>query len=364
MKKTTERTVDPQSIGSCHWTSPSNIALVKYWGKKHEQIPCNPSISFTLQNAVTKTKLEWERSDEARGRSVNLKFYFHGQEKKAFSIRIQKYLDRLSHEMPFLTEYRLTIRSENTFPHSSGIASSASAMSALAACLVDMENQIHPQSSLATNDVPAVSRRISRLSRLGSGSACRSIFPMAALWGACAYPDSSDEYAVGIGSDLHPEFHDYQDAILLVDQSVKKVSSSAGHHLMDQNPYAEARYENAGRNTNRLLSILKAGDLEGFVSLVESEALTLHALMMASTPGYILMHPHTLEIINRIVAFRMDTGIPLCFTLDAGPNIHLLYPQNQVVAVRDFIQSELVKYCHDGQWIDDQMGVGTQKMSS
>src|SRR5690606_6226068 len=117
MKKSTERTADPQSIGSCHWTSPSNIALVKYWGKKHEQIPCNPSISFTLQNAVTKTKLEWERSDEARGRSVNLKFYFHGQEKKAFSIRIQKYLDRLSHEMPFLTEYRLTIRSENTFPH-------------------------------------------------------------------------------------------------------------------------------------------------------------------------------------------------------------------------------------------------------
>src|SRR5690606_32185256 len=151
--------------------------------------------------------------------------------------------------------------SENTFPHSSGIASSASAMSALAACLVDMENQIKNGSAPVTIPDSSTARRISRLSRLGSGSACRSIYPKAALWGACEYPQSSDEYAIGIKQDLHPEFHTFRDAILLVDQGTKKVSSSAGHQLMNNNPYAPVRYREAGRNTARLLAILQAGDL-------------------------------------------------------------------------------------------------------
>ncbi len=354
--------IDIKDSGQCQWQSPSNIALVKYWGKKHEQIPCNPSISFTLKNAHTNTSLEWERKETPSSMNVDFTFYFHGQEKENFRKRIQKYLNRLANEIPILRKYRLTISSENTFPHSSGIASSASAMNALAAALADMEIQITAPETSNAEDLSDFNQRISRLSRLGSGSACRSNFPKAALWGKCSFPGSSDEYAVGLESILHPAFHNYKDAILLVDQSEKKVSSSAGHQLMHGNPYAEVRYHEARRNTENLLSILKSGHLDDFTSLVEVEAMTLHALMMASSPGYILMHPNTLHIIDRVREFRKDTGIPLCFTLDAGPNVHLLYPDQCKEPVMDFIQTELITYCSDRQWIDDEMGNGTQKL--
>lgn len=348
--------------GQCQWQSPSNIALVKYWGKKHEQIPCNPSISFTLKNAHTITTLEWERMETTPAEDVDFTFYFHGQEKESFRKRIQKYLNRLADEIPILKNYRLIISSENTFPHSSGIASSASAMNALAAAVVDMESQITGHTPSDPERLPEFNQRISRLSRLGSGSACRSNYPKAALWGRSSFPGSSDEYAVELKSILHPTFHDYKDAILLVDQSEKTVSSSAGHQLMNDNPYAKARYQEARENTENLLSILQSGHLEDFTSLVEAEAMTLHALMMASSPGYILMHPNTLYIIDRIREFRKNTGIPLCFTLDAGPNVHLLYPNQYKEPVKDFIQAELVSYCSDGKWIDDEMGNGTQKL--
>lgn len=354
--------LDAKDSGFCQWQSPSNIALVKYWGKKHEQIPCNPSISFTLKNAHTTTVLEWERKETSAVGDVDFTFYFHGQKKESFRNRIQQYLNRIAEEIPLLQNYQLTISSENTFPHSSGIASSASAMNALAAALTDMERQITGSAPSGTERSSDFNQRISRLSRLGSGSACRSNYANAALWGQCSYPGSSNEYAVGLESILHPAFHHYKDAILLVDQDEKKVSSSAGHQLMNDNPYAEVRYGEARKNTKKLLKILKSGDLEAFTALVEEEAMTLHALMMASSPGYILMHPNTLIIIQRIQAYRRETGIPLCFTLDAGPNIHLLYPDQQGDSVKKFIQSNLASYCTDGKWIDDKMGIGTHKV--
>lgn len=348
--------------GSSEWMSPSNIALVKYWGKKQEQIPCNPSISFTLKNAHTSTYLEWKRKKVNPQKKVDFTFYFQGKKNEVFKNRIQKYLDRLTLEMPFLLQYDLNISSQNTFPHSSGIASSASAMSALAAALVDMEKQINATSGTHALSQNEYNYRTSALSRLGSGSACRSIYPKAALWGKCSFKGSSDEYAIALENILHPHFQDYKDAILLVDQSEKTVSSSAGHQLMNGNPYASARYTRAAENTETLLSILKSGHLDDFTLLVEEEAMTLHALMMASSPGYILMHPNTLYIIERVRQFRHDSGIPICFTLDAGPNVHMLYPGNARESVYDFITSELSRYCDGGQWIDDEMGPGIQQL--
>ena len=87
-----------------------------------------------------------------------------------------------------------------------------------------------------------------------------------------------------------------------------------------------------------------------------------HALMMASSPGYILMHPNTIEIIHATREFRKGSGIPVCFTLDAGPNVHLLYPASSQEKVKEFIVSDLVRYCTDNRWIDDKMGPGIQKL--
>ena len=95
---------------------------------------------------------------------------------------------------------------------------------------------------------------------------------------------------------------------------------------------------------------------------MESEALTLHAMMMTSMPYFILMKPNTLEIINRIWKFRKETEIPVCFTLDAGANVHVLYPQNTTEKVLEFIKNELVAYCQNGQYICDQIGTGAKSI--
>ena len=98
-----------------------------------------------------------------------------------------------------------------------------------------------------------------------------------------------------------------------------------------------------------------------FIHITESEALQLHALMMCSNPSVMLLKPNTLRIINTLYEFRRETDIPVCFTLDAGPNVHLLYPDQHAEMVERFIMDELEPYCHEGQWIADQVGDGPSR---
>ena len=109
-----------------------------------------------------------------------------------------------------------------------------------------------------------------------------------------------------------------------------------------------------------MIDILKSGDLDEFISITELEALTLHAMMMTSNPYFILMKEGTLSIINKIWEFRNDSKIPVSFTLDAGANVHLLYPASYKQNVLDFIQSELVVFCENGQYICDVVGKGAK----
>lgn len=338
--------------GSVSFSAPSNIALVKYWGKKASQIPANPSISFTLKNCKTITTLEFR--PKANDGTFSFDFFFEGNPKEAFKPKIGKFFERISQYQPFLADFHFTIKTENTFPHSSGIASSASGMAALAACLMQLERQLYPGMTDAF-----FHRKASFLARLGSGSACRSIKGNPVVWGKHAdVPESSDLFGVEAPLEIHPDFRNYQDTILLVDEGEKTVSSSTGHDLMHGHPYAERRFAQAHDNLSKLLRALESGDLDTFIAITESEALTLHAMMMASMPYFILMKPGTLEIINRIMAFRRAKGIPVCFTLDAGANVHVLYPENVRVEVLDFIKEELIGYCENHQYICDETGNG------
>jgi diphosphomevalonate decarboxylase len=340
------------------WQSPSNIALVKYWGKHGRQLPNNPSVSFTLNTAATRTFIAWENYNKF-GR-VELSFTLEGNENPAFAARIEKFLDSLVDDyFPFLKEVTLQIDSSNSFPHSSGIASSASGMSALALCLCEIEQMISGEASVSTDFIT----KASIISRLGSGSACRSIYPEMGLWGK--HPDiahSSDEYAIGIGAEIHPVFKTFHDDILIVSAKEKSVSSTAGHNLMIGNPYAEARYKQANDRIITLLAALREGDLQTFGKITEDEALTLHALMMCSDPSYMLMEEGSLAIIKKVKTFRADTNIPVYFTLDAGPNVHLLYPHENELDVRSFITTELKPLCHEGKIIYDHVGQGAQKI--
>ena len=336
--------------GKVVWQSPSNIALVKYWGKRGKQLPQNPSISFTLSECRSETFVTFEKANH-----FEFRFFFEGLKNPAFGAKIEKFLLENQEFFPFVNQLNLKVESRNTFPHSSGIASSASSMSAFVMCLLDIENQLSRDSF--------DSRKASYFSRLASGSASRSVLPKMALWGTTeAYKASSNEYAVSLENDIHPVFKTYHDNILIVSGETKSVSSRAGHGLMEGNPYALARYAQANENIKSLLFALRSGDLDTFINITESEALQLHALMMCSNPSYILMKPNTLRIIEEIRNFRKETQIPLCFTLDAGPNVHLLYPEKETDKVENFIKNVLVSYCNEGRWIADHVGDGPKKL--
>ena len=337
--------------GKVGWQSPSNIALVKYWGKRGQQLPQNPSISFTLSECRSETFVTFEKADQ-----FGFQFFFEGKENPAFGAKIEKFLLDNQAFFPFINQLHLKVESRNTFPHSSGIASSASSMSAFVMCLLDIENQIVVQQF----DF----QKASYFSRLASGSAARSVFPKMALWGATeAYAGSSDEYAVSLENDIHSVFKTYRDSILIVSGETKSVSSRAGHGLMEGNPYAPARYAQANENIKNLLAALKSGDLDTFINITESEALQLHALMMCSNPSYILMKPNTLCIIEKVRQFRNETHIPLCFTLDAGPNVHLLYPESKAEKVEEYIKRDLKAYCDQDRWMADHVGDGPKKLA-
>lgn len=347
------------SKGFFTWKTPSNIALVKYWGKKEDQIPENTSISFTLDACHTITTLTFQPHLTEQRDEVNFEIYFEGKKKDDFKPKITTFFKRIATYCPYLKDFDFKIESENSFPHSSGIASSASGMSALALGIMSLERSLTAEMS-----DEYFYKKASFLARLGSGSACRSVKGEVVVWGAHdEIKGSSDLFGVEFKDAVHTNFKNYQDTILLVDKGEKQVSSTLGHDLMYNHPFSENRFQQAEENISKMKSILKSGELKAFVNLVESEALTLHAMMMTSNPYFILMKPNTLKIINKIWEYRAATNLNVCFTLDAGANVHLLFPISEKETIVKFVDAELKQYCQNNQYICDNVGQGAQLTS-
>jgi diphosphomevalonate decarboxylase len=340
--------------GVIAWRSPSNIALVKYWGKKPGQIPANPSLSMTLKRAYTEMTMEYRPKDEDI-RKPWLEFLFEGNEIYEFGKKISLYLESLFPDYPVLSQYSYKISSSNTFPHSTGIASSASSMSALGLCVAEFLSRFRR--------IAPFYQQASKLSRLASGSACRSVYGGYVIWGDVPeLAGTSDKYAIPVPFEINPAFREMKDAILVVNSREKLVSSRAGHSLMENHPYARTRYEMAMNNMMDLIDSLKSGDFDKFIRVTESEALNLHAMMLTSSPSYILIEPNTLNIVNAIRQFRKETSTPVCFTLDAGPNVHMLYPAAHEMVIKKWINDKMLKFCENGRWIDDEIGTGPEKL--
>tara|TARA_B100001287_G_scaffold272121_1_gene273386 strand:+ start:1518 stop:2597 length:1080 start_codon:yes stop_codon:yes gene_type:complete len=349
---TSEAMLSIPESGAVAWESPSNIALVKYWGKKPLQFPANASISFTLKNCFTSTKMSFSKADKH-----SVKVLVGGKEQPSFLKKIETFFERIQAYCPYVNHYAFKIETENTFPHSSGIASSASGFSALALCVLSIERK-----AAGLSDTYFY-KKASFLSRLGSGSACRSVYGPMGIWGVHAdYEGSSNDFALPY-DNIHAVFKTYQDTILLVDKGEKKVSSSLGHGLMNDHPFAANRFEQARNHMLELQKILKSGNILDFNRLVEREALTLHAMMMTSDPYFMLFKPNTLNIIHKVWEKRESDNIPFTITLDAGANVHLLYPAEYKQLALDFIKDELIVYCQNEQYICDEVGSGPlQKM--
>ncbi len=337
------------------WQAPSNIALIKYWGKKGLQLPANPSISMTLKTARTETRVSVTPSSQRE-----IVFKFDNREKPEFLPKTEAFFERISGFCPWVNKAAFSINSSNTFPHSSGIASSASSMTALALAITEIDFSLAGKST----DHPQFNETASFLARLGSGSASRSIHGSYALWGK--HPDireSSDDYAISLQSEIHPLFQAMNDDILIVNPAAKSVSSSAGHSLMDEHSFRESRIQQASARAKKMITALHTGDMDTFIHITEQEALTLHALMMSSEKPFMLMAPESLSIIRAVQDYRKQTHIPVCFTLDAGPNVHVLYPEKDATEVKRFIQSTLRPYCYDGFYLEDQTGEGPSKIT-
>ncbi len=370
--------------GQVGWESPANIALVKYWGKRPGQLPMNPSLSFVLKESVVRMNVEYTFRD--KGATGLRAFTLNGSPNPGFQKRIGAFIDTLSSYFPFLHGMHLSISSESTFPHSAGIASSAAAFSALALNLCSIEREVtgtididcldvsldralldsfntgrsHSLDTIGELNDAGFILKASYIARLGSGSACRSLQNGFVAWGNSTLLEGSDDrYAIRVGGDhVDPVFNTLRDAVLIIDDTVKMVSSSAGHALMNHHAYRQSRILQAVNNLEQLLWSLKIGDEPLFFSVIENEALSLHSLMMSSNPGYILMKPQSIEALERISAFRNHYGINIGFTMDAGPNIHLIYFERDSHIVKEFIRKELAKCCLDNRWIDDGMGKG------
>lgn len=338
------------------WRSPSNIALVKYWGKHGKQLPQNPSLSFGLKNSFSETTITYSYNNSG---NLNLEFLFEGKQNEVFAERINKFLLSIFEILPFVKFLNLKIESTNSFPHSSGIASSASAMSALALCLVSIEKQLFE----TLTDEKDFYQKASFLARLGSGSAARSVYPGFVVWGKeNTINNSSDEFAIPLANKVHEDYKCLNDSILITSSAKKQVSSSAGHGLMENHPYASARYKQAIANLKKLVITLERGDDKAFVEILENEALSLHSLMMSSNPGFSLLNANTWEIINRVINYRNQNNRMIAFSLDAGPNVHLIYKSKDKTEITNFIASELVQFCENRYWINDEMGHGPEKL--
>jgi diphosphomevalonate decarboxylase len=343
-----------EKVVAC-WESPSNIALIKYWGKKGMQLPMNPSISMTLKQSCTMTRVEalWTKGSDGKVVSVN------NDKTHPFLPRLEKFTKWLSTEIPVLGNLTFMVETSSTFPHSTGIASSASGISAFTLCLLSIAENINGKEI----PIPKFMTMASFASRMGSGSACRSLYGGFTVWGRTQeMPGSSDLFAIPVTERVNPSMRTLHDTILVVSSTPKSLPSSLGHSMMDQHPFTPSRIRQAKKSLTEVLKALTLGDLDRLAELVEAEALTLHSLIMSSPGGTILMEPQTVQIIRQIRAARQK-GLPVFFSLDAGPNVHMFYPESAVPEVEPFIREELVPLCENGTVIFDQCGAGPVKIN-
>lgn len=330
----------------------ANIAMIKYWGKYKNQIPANPSISYTLNNCYTKTSI-LVKPKINKNKKIQLYFYFEKKKNIVFNKKILTYLNKILKYCPYIQDYKIIINSYNNFPHSSGIASSASFISSLARCIIKLEKKLNYNNK--TNNNIFFKKKASFIARIGSGSACRSIYQGLSIWGYNKYIKGSNNlYAIPYPKNMvNKIFYEYNDTVLIISSKPKLISSSKGHVLMNENPYAKIRYKIANSNINRLIKFIKNGDINNFGKIIEQESLQLHAMLLSSNPYYILLKSKTIKAINMILNYRFKKKIPIFFSLDAGCNIHILYHNKYYKHVKNLINQKLVLLCEQGKYIEN-----------
>jgi len=293
-----------------------NIAFIKYWGNRdHDlRIPVNGSFSMNLKGLSTQTEVSF-REDLAADQLI-----LNGQKSDPTALgRVSRILD----EVRNLAGMRLfaVVNSENNFPTGAGIASSAAAFAALA---------------LAASRAAGLSldeAALSRLARHGSGSACRSIPGGFVEW--AAGDDDETSFAFSIAP---PEHWDLTDCIALISSGHKSIGSTQGHRLAETSPLQAARVADAPRRIALCREAILSRDFEQFAAIVEEDSDLMHAVMMTSHPALFYWQPATLRVMESVRAWR-KAGLPVCYTIDAGANVHVITLTERRMEVEEKLQN-------------------------
>lgn len=294
--------------------APVNIALSKYWGKRDPvlNLPQNGSVSISLPGLGTETRLTPLTQAQAKQDLI----YLNGQacaEDSAFAQRLMQFLALF--RTPDVPLFK--VDTYNSVPTAAGLASSASGYAALVLALNDLFEWQLPLTQL------------SLLARLGSGSASRSLYPGFAIWHAGQQVDGLDSYA----EPLDAPWADFCVGLVEIDLAEKPVGSTAG---MQQTTAASALYSawpaQAERDKAIIIDAIKAQDFSLLGSTAEHNALSMHATMIASWPPLVYWQAESVSAMRKVWTLRQQ-GIEVYFTMDAGPNLKLLFLAAQKKAV-------------------------------
>lgn len=292
----------------------SNIAFIKYWGVDDAtlNLPQNNSISMTLADAHTTTTVEWLAKAQLPQDELVIDGVRFDERKAA---RLVRHLDRIRDRAA--VDWRARVVSQNNFPMASGIASSASGFAALTAAACHALN------------LSWDATRLSAIARRGSGSASRSLFGGFVEW------ERGHDDTTSVAHQLHaPDHWPLYDLVAVVSGAEKAVSSEQGHRLAISSPLNSGRVASLPTALAEVRAALATRDLHRLGPVIEQDALAMHAVMMTSTPSLLYWQPGTLEIIQAVRHWREHDGLQAYFTIDAGPNVHVLCEANDVATVQ------------------------------
>ena len=284
--------------------SHPNIAFIKYWGNRDNtlRLPMNGSISMNLDGLYTRTTVSFQPSLPFDELIIN------SHEVAGAGLERVSYILDIVRGMANIHE-RAEIISENNFPSGAGIASSASAFAALA---------VAGSKAAGLN---LSEQELSRLARRGSGSAARSIPSGFVEWQAGT--SDEDSFALSLAS---PEHWKLADCVAIVSASHKKTGSTEGHYIASTSPLQSARVADTPRRLDLCRDAILNCDFDAFASIVELDSDIMHAVMMTSSPALHYWKPASLDIMQSVRQWRED-GMQVCYTVDAGANVHVICPE-------------------------------------
>jgi diphosphomevalonate decarboxylase len=324
-------------------TAPSNIALLKYWGKvaEREQIPVNSSLSYTLGGFRSFTKVtalgRFFPNDEKTFKSYSNKLFLDNNNQKN---EIPDKMDRLIKSIlyPYGQEISFEIESYNNFPTACGIASSASGYAALVAAIADL---LQLQNHFTTSELLFW---LTEWARLGSGSATRSVVichnESFIKWEIPV--DHTNRFSFTSNLKFHPKWRQLQHCVFILDHSEKKTSSSDGHKYADTSPFQIIRISGIPVRINKMEKALLEFDFETVQYLSEEDAYSMHSVMQTGNPKACYLNENVAKAISLFIKLRDHNETKAFWTLDAGPNIHVLFMPEALPMLRDF-HSELEK---------------------